>query len=261
MRVALLFSGQPRVVDGIAFKSIQDVFLSKYEVDVYAHFWDYVDTSKANTSASENIQKFKVQYSPKAIRVDPPLQEDEYSPKAISNWQRNSYSMYASLKRVYTLFESTRNGTEYDWIVRIRIDSVIFRCPDLRTLPFGRIYVPNWHGDNNPVIVNHVIIISPEFAERFFSIYDVFDTLTASIDEEYVYAYFKSYGLLEFRTALSMDIFYPSFSRDGVNPANPSPNDDNTYRVVAVGPVIEKTIQSPTSLLSKLLTKARGGYN
>jgi len=261
MRVALLFSGQPRVVDGIAFKSIQDVFLSKYEVDVYAHFWDYVDTSKANTTASESIQKFKDQYSPKAVQVDPPLREDEYSSRATEYWQRNSYSMYASLKRVYTLFESTRNGTEYDWIVRIRIDSVIFRCPDLRTLPFGRIYVPNWHGDHNPVIVNHVIIISPEFAERFFSIYDVFDTLTAPTDEEYVYAYFKSYGLLESRTALGMDIFYPSFSRDGVNPANPSPNDDNTYRVVAVGPVIEKTIQRPTSLLSKLLTKARDGYN
>jgi len=152
--------------------------------------------------------------------------------------------MYASMKRVYMLFEETRNGTEYDWIVRIRNDSVIFRCPDLRVLPHGYIYVPNWHGDNNPVIVNHVIIISPEFAQRFFSLYDVFDALESNIDEEYVYAYFKSYGLLEFRNALNMDFFYPTLTRDGIDPVTPASNNDNVYRVTYPFPLVQN--ETPT---------------
>lgn len=264
MRIALLFSGQPRVVDGIVFKSIQEVFLSKYDVDVYAHFWDYVDSSKANASASDSIRKFKDQYSPKAIAVDPPLREDEYPASASSSWPRNSYSMYASFKRVYTLFEATRNEIDYDWIIRIRIDSVLFRVPDLRTLENGRIYVPKWHGDS-PVIVNHTIIIAPELAKTFFSIQDSFEELNGSIDEEYMYSHFKLNNLLPFLSPLSMDVFYPAFSRDGITTQDPPPNGEYIYKVTKNGPeiykerpkpLVQKTPPKPITLLTRLIRKA-----
>lgn len=240
MRIALLFSGQPRVVDGIVFKSIQTVFLSRYDVDVYAHFWDYADSSKTNTTARESIQKFKNQYSPKAIVVDPPLTDDEYSPNAVSSYQKSSYSMYASMKRVYTLFEATADTT-YDWIVRIRADSVIYRCPDLTTLPRGYIYVPDWHAPRTNVVVNHTIIMTPEHAKWFFSINDTFQHLKGPFDEDLVHSHFEFYDMVKFRRALSMNIFYPTFSRDGIVGIDPPSNGDRAYRVIPVGDKVAPT--------------------
>ena len=231
MRVALLFSGQPRTVDGITFESIKATFLSRYQVDVYAHFWRYVDLDKAVSTAADNIEKFKNQYSPKATATDRPLTESEYPPNAITSLQKNSYSMYVSMKRVYELFEATNENIAYDWIVRIRVDSVIYRCPNLTTLPRGYIYAPKWH-DNPELVVNHTIIMSPEHAKRFFSIPDTFRQIDGPSDEHYVYAHLKLHNMTQFLSPLSMNIFYPTFSRDGVISANPSPPGDNNYRVM-----------------------------
>ena len=230
MRIALLFSGQPRTVDGIIFKSIQDTLLSHYDVDVYAHFWEYSDPDKSNSSYLENIEKFKRQYSPKALAIDPPLLESEYPERLNTNFEKNSYSMYASMKRVYTLFESTSKDIKYSWIIRIRVDSVLYRVPDLTTLPNNRIYVPDWY-NNAKVVVNHMVILSPNLAKMFFSIQDTFQQLKGTIDEEYVYSHLELHKHLRFLHPLDMTIFFPSFSRDGIIGANKPLDGQYIYRV------------------------------
>lgn len=231
MRIALLFSGQPRTVDGIIFKSIQDTLLSQYNVDVYAHFWEYSDPGKSTSSCLENIEKFKSQYSPKALAIDPPLLESEYPPGLNTNWMKNSYSMYASMKRVYTLFESTSKDIEYSWIIRIRVDSVLYRVPDMTTLPTNRIYVPNWY-DHRNLIVNHMIILSPNLAKMFFSIQDTFQQLKGTTDEEYVYSHLELHNYLQFLHPLDMTMFFPTFSRDGIIGANHPLDGQYTFRVI-----------------------------
>ena len=230
MRIALLFSGQPRTVDGVIFQSIQNTLLSQYDVDVYAHFWEYSEPCKSNSSYLENIEKFKTQYSPKALVIDPPLLESEYPSGLNTNWMKNSYSMYCSMKRVYNLFESTSNNIKYNWIIRIRVDSILYRVPDLTTLPTNRIYVPDWH-KGAKVVVNHMVILSPNLAKMFFSIQDTFQQLKGSIDEEYVYSHLELHNQLHFLHPLDMTIFFPTISRDGISKENPPPDGDDAFRV------------------------------
>jgi hypothetical protein len=230
MRIALLFSGQPRSVDGIIFKSIQDTLLSQYNVDVYAHFWEYSEPGKSTSSCLENIEKFKSQYSPKALAIDPPLLESEYPSGLNTNWMKNSYSMYTSMKRVYSLFESKSKDIEYSWIIRIRVDSILYRVPDLTTLPTNRIYVPDWH-KNAKVVVNHMVILSPNLAKMFFSIQDTFQQLKGTIDEEYVYSHLELHNQLQFLQPLDIAIFFPTISRDGITKETPPPNGHDRFRV------------------------------
>ena len=244
MRIALLFSGQPRCVDGISYESIKRCLLDRYTVDVYAHFWGDLETAKSSGSMDANLERFKELYSPKAMRVDPPLQPDEfplsflqrYSPvpltrdmiltlEASSNWAywiRNCVSMYTSMGRVYELFK-TAGGGQYDWIIRTRTDCVFLRCPMLESLERNRLYAPQWHGVRQEVVVNHALIVSPSLAPALFSIRSTLERLPGKMDESFVFHHLKSQGVLSSVRTLPMRIFYPTLTRDGCQTDKPEP--------------------------------------
>lgn len=243
-RVALLFSGQPRCIDGLSYQSFLKCMLSKYDVDVYAHFWEDIESDKSTGRASDNIELFKKLYNPKVLQVDPPLRGDEFplafiqphSPVALTSenicgiqasnwayWVRNCVSMYTSMDRVYSAFESHRTGN-YDWIIRTRTDCVLLRCPRLDLLNKRYLYAPNWHGHTNPVVVNHALLVPADMAPVLFRIRHTLEELAGHMDETFIYNHLKKHGVLDRVRTLPMGVFYPTLTRNGLQTDRPEPN-------------------------------------
>ena len=240
-RVALIFSGQPRCVDGISYQSFQKCILDRYDVDVYAHFWEDVESSKTTGTASANIELFKQLYSPKAIRTDPSLKGGEYplefiqraTPHAISRHNvltttdysacilRNCVSMYESMYRAYELCKAS--GETYDWILRARTDAVLLRCPALDALNPKYLYSPQWHSLNDANMVNIVLIVPQSLAENAFSIRKTIESLSGVSDEWFIFNHLARCGLVQSIRTLPKSIFYPTLTRDGRQTDRPEP--------------------------------------
>jgi hypothetical protein len=234
LRVAIVFSGQPRCVDGVSYQGFRKCVLDNYDVDVYAHFWSDIESNKSVGTAADNIGIFKTLYNPKAIQVDPPLTAEEYplsfiqphspiplTPANIlditssnwSYWVRNCVSMYTSMGRAYELCK--KSGIRYDWIIRTRTDCALLRCPRLDSLDKQYMYAPDWHGNTNPVVVNHALITPPDIAEKLFQIRESLETLPGHMDEAFVYNHLKNCGLIDRVRMLPMTMFNPGITRDG----------------------------------------------
>lgn len=243
LRVALIFSGQPRCVGGISYDGFKKCILDRYDVDVYAHFWEDVESAKSTSNADVNIELFRKLYKPKSLRVDPPLSAGEFPLKFIqphspipltcenilkldpSNWAywvRNCISMYTSMSRAYDIFESA--DIKYDWIIRTRTDCVLLRCPRLEALDSHYMYAPDWHGPNNPVIVNHALLLTPSVASTLFRIRYTVEELGGNMDETFVFNHLWRSGLIDRVRTLPMSVFYPTLTRDGAQTDRPEPN-------------------------------------
>lgn len=243
LRVALLFSGQPRCVDGLSYQAFKTCLLDRYDVDVYAHFWGDIESDKSTGTASANLERFKELYTPKAIRVDPPLRADEFplpflqphSPVPLTRdnvltlkaanwayWVRNCVSMYTSMGRVYELFKAESAG-EYDWIIRTRTDCVLLRCPDLTALDRNYLYAPQWHAPQRDILVNHALIVPPSLAPAVFSIRERLESLPGVSDESFVFHQLRVTGALPSVRTLPMSTFYPTLTRDGRQTDRPEP--------------------------------------
>jgi hypothetical protein len=242
-RIALVFSGQPRCIDGISYEGFRKCILDEYDVDVYAHFWGDLESDKSTGSVSQNIELFKTLYTPKSIQVDKPLLAEEFplsfierhSPIPITRdnvldlkpsnwayWVRNCVSMYTSMCRVYELVESS--GVKYDWIIRTRTDCVLLRYPRLEKLDPGYMYAPDWHGPRNPVIVNHALIVPPSIAPTLFRIRHTLEGLRGNMDETFIYNHLWYHGFLDRVRTLPMTVFYPTLTRNGVQTDKPEPS-------------------------------------
>jgi hypothetical protein len=241
-RIAILFSGQPRCVDGLSYQAFKTCLLDRYDVDVYAHFWGDIETDKSAGTATANLERFKELYSPKAIRVDPPLRADEFplpflqphSPTPLTReniltlkannwayWVRNCVSMYTSMGRVYDLFKT--HGGDYDWIIRTRTDCVLLRCPDLANLERNYLYAPQWHGRTQDVIVNHALIVPPSLALGLFGIRETLEQLPGKMDEDFIFHRLKTTGTLQWVRTIPLDQYYPTLTRDGIQTDKPEP--------------------------------------
>ncbi len=244
LRVAILFSGQPRCVDGLAYQGFKKCILDRYDVDVYAHFWNDTESQKSTGTTFANIERFKQLYNPKAIVVDSPLRGTDFplafiqphSPVPLTHntilgvqhsnwayWVRNCVSAYTSLGRVYELFQAQSSGIKYDWIIRTRTDCVLLRCPELDKLNPEYLYAPQWHSLSQGVIVNHALIVSPSIAPSLFRIRDTLEQLPGAMDEDYIFNRLRAEGVLPRVRTLPMYVFYPTLTRDGRQTDRPEP--------------------------------------
>ena len=132
MRIALCFSGQMRDLNET--KNFWTELIKKYDMDVYASFWDIERPELGDT-----IKEFEKIYTPKrlevesydifkqttqdiaSLHVDPPkslLVNLQQSSKAFGQ-----LSMYYKVWRANML--SKQLGIEYDLVIRARIDTVL----------------------------------------------------------------------------------------------------------------------------------------
>lgn len=189
MKIALVFSGQPRFVNSLAYLSINDNLLQKYDCDVYAHFWFSSNKDKVYETAlwsslgdiklSENsIKDFIHLYNPIKIKYEEPYTDSELVKRTYErvNHYREPYntrSMFTSHKKAYSLIDDV---TKYDFIIRIRTDDVIYIMPDLNTLDTRKNYV--FLQDNNRIVINDSFaIMNNKDAKYLFNGIDNIDML------------------------------------------------------------------------------------
>ena len=189
MKIALVFSGQPRYIDSVTYESIKKELLDKYNCDVYAHFWfsSNKDTqyetapwsSLGNITIPEDtIKKFINLYNPKNIEFEEPYSDSQLVQR---NYARTSHprtpynlrSMYTSHKKAYALIP---NPEEYDFIIRIRTDDYIYRLLDLNIISKDKNYA--FIQDKSRGIINDsFIILNNKDAKHVFNGIDIIDTL------------------------------------------------------------------------------------
>lgn len=243
LRVALVFSGQPRCIDGLAYDSFQRCILSRYDVDVYAHFWGELESQKSTGCVVDNIEKFKQLYAPKAIRVDDPLRASDYPlefvqrasrvpvtrdtiltipPSNNSSLLRNCISMYESMHRAYELCSAS--GVTYDWVIRTRSDCVLLRCPELDRLDPSYLYAPQWHPVDQAVLVNIALIFPPSLAPDVFAIRKTIEQLPGVTDEWFVFNHLARCNRIPLVRTLPRTILYPTLTRNGLVTDHPEPS-------------------------------------
>ena len=155
LKVALLFSGQARFFDSEPYESIKKHILDNpnYDCETFCHFWwDNGIQLKYECSPwngwgelpirKDTYQKLYDLYKPVSIKWNFPLarEETDFGLNTIHvNTPYNVRSMYTSLQRVYEQFEKVNNlkfdsNSKYDFIVRIRYDTILEEFPDLKEL-------------------------------------------------------------------------------------------------------------------------------
>lgn len=160
MKVALIFSGQPRFVKECAPYLIENI-VSKYDVDVFAHLWfdenllktpyKYEGNWPTQTISPNALETFKELYNPIGLEVEESMsfQDDsmdfEASMRKYNDWatpnapdnmkngtkgfmnliKSNQISYFYSLNKANLLkkkFEY-QNNFKYDWVIRARTDT------------------------------------------------------------------------------------------------------------------------------------------
>ena len=164
MKVALCFSGQLR--DLHETKNFWTELIKKYDIDVYASFWDI-----ENKELGDTIKEFEQIYNPKRLEIE---RYDIFksttqniassyieSPTGIApQFQQSSkdfgqLSMYYKIWRVNLL--SKQLDIEYDVVIRARIDTVLDENFEIQknnylNLPIGignTVAFPNSDGFND----------------------------------------------------------------------------------------------------------------
>jgi hypothetical protein len=153
MKVALCLSGQPRVVD-IGFQKLSQSILQHNDVDIFIHTWfdpenlstnSIIPGREAHRLDPQAIDKLVHYYQPKRIMVEKPknwIRRYEFPDKVFTHshtWALEvpsglevakdyicdtTNSMFYSIMIANLLKEqySVETGTEYDLVIRNRID-------------------------------------------------------------------------------------------------------------------------------------------
>jgi hypothetical protein len=192
MKIALVFSGQPRFIkEHLIYQLNHMFFLSKYECDVYAHFWFSKDENQTYTTHpwahldnlkfdKDTIDIFNHLYAPRKIAYDKPLTTEELIKRNYPKPQKLDrlnliLSYLTSLKKAYDLID---NPEEYDFIIRMRTDILICRLPDLHSLSKTHLHLfDQRQGVDTQNISDAFYIVPPKYAKILFHQLDSLDSL------------------------------------------------------------------------------------
>jgi hypothetical protein len=132
MKIALCFSGHMRDLNET--KNFWLSLIKKYNMDVYASFWDI-----ENSELGDTINEFEKVYSPKRLEVESykifkqTTQDfasmNIQSPTNIDELFQNTSKAFGQLSMYYKVWKcnllTKQLGIEYDLIIRARIDTVL----------------------------------------------------------------------------------------------------------------------------------------
>lgn len=182
IKIALVFYGQPRISNINSYNSIKKYFLDVYDCDVYIHTWwskeDYINRKEYMKSPWSNSTDLKVKDN-----VDDILQE-MYKPKVlkcekikdfmeVSNKLKLISNAYNYISQMYTINEASKlieNYEKYDFIIKLRLDIIIYKMPKLEDLDKNRTYVIDTHVGRE-VFNDNIWILSI----KHFKLFNMFD--------------------------------------------------------------------------------------
>jgi hypothetical protein len=158
MRVALCFSGIMRDLDET--KNFWTDLIKKYNIDVYASFWDI-----ENEELGDTIENFQKVYTVKKLEIEnyKIFKQTTQSiaslmitpPNTLSPYMQKNVRDFGQLSMYYKVWKANQLskilGIEYDIVIRARIDTVlddqfeIFQN-DMLNVPMGVNLLYNWPG-------------------------------------------------------------------------------------------------------------------
>jgi hypothetical protein len=132
MKVALCFSGHMRDLNET--KEFWLSLIKKYDIDVYASFWDI-----ENPNLGDTIIEFKKVYTPKRLEVESYSAFKEStqdlaslhieSPNVIAQLFQETSKAFGQLSMYYKVYKanllSKQLGINYDLVIRARIDTLL----------------------------------------------------------------------------------------------------------------------------------------
>ena len=213
MKVAILFSGQPRFYDRLSYVQHKKRLLDVYDCDVFCHFWWSLTGGEYQTAPWSGLGALPMErdvdvkiselYRPKAMLHEPPPPESivsaEYPATCTSDTPYNLHSMYLSMKKSYELMAeyATLHGVTYDVVIRTRYDNVFTSFPDLKLLAKDKMYFVHRCEEVRPVITNEcVIFVGVAWVKEFMHIYDKIRDIYVKTgylnDEMNVHTYMKT---------------------------------------------------------------------
>jgi hypothetical protein len=186
MKVALCFSGHMRDLNET--KNFWTELIKKYDVDVYASFWDI-----ENPELGDTIKEFEKVYTPKRLEVE---SYDIFkrttqdiaslhiqSPNSIDLFFQNTTKAFGQLSMYYKVWRanmlSKQLGIEYDIVIRTRIDIVLdenfeLQLNDYLNVPMGKVQSYSWSNNfgmndcfayGNPKIMDYYSFIFLQMME------------------------------------------------------------------------------------------------
>jgi hypothetical protein len=154
MKIALMFSGQPRDI-GIAYPYIKKAILDKHDVDVFGFLWygdrtwECCEPHKYHWGEDDSLKNyldFIRLYNPKSVRFSHQIEAD-----GELDWNDpredplcNRISMWYGWQKCLEIVEefSSSQGVKYDLLMRFRTDS----CPEeeinFEDLRDGSLHIP-----------------------------------------------------------------------------------------------------------------------
>ena len=181
MKVALCFSGHMRDLN--ESKSFWVNLIKKYDIDVYASFWDI-----ENESLGDTIKEFEKVYSPKRLEVESydifkkttqDLASMNITPVPhFDLFFQNTSKAFGQLSMYYKVWRcnmlAKQLGIEYDLIIRARIDTVLdekfeLELNDYLNVPMG--IVRNYTFSNNYGINDCFAYASPKIMDYYSFIF------------------------------------------------------------------------------------------
>ena len=149
MKVALCFAGHMRDLNET--KTFWTSLIKKYDIDVYASFWDI-----ENSELGDTIKEFEKVYSPKRLEVESYSIFKEttqdfasmhiQSPTNIAPLFQQTSKAFGQLSMYYKVWRanmlSKQLGVEYDIVIRARIDTLLdenfeLEINDMLNVPMG----------------------------------------------------------------------------------------------------------------------------
>ena len=156
MKVALCFAGHMRDLNET--KNFWTGLIKKYDIDVYASFWDV-----ENSELGDTIKEFEKVYSPKRLEVESydifkqTTQDlasmNIQSPNNISELFQNTSKAFGQLSMYYKVWRcnmlSKQLGIQYDLVIRARIDTLLdenfeLQMNDMLNVPMGSNNCPSF---------------------------------------------------------------------------------------------------------------------
>jgi len=190
MKVALCLYGQPRFYNSASYECLKKEIRDKYDTDIFIHTWfkkDFKFTCAPWSYLGEvvmpdnTVSDIIELYKPKKIVVDEPGSIDfsEYD-QPITGDPKNDYltknmpQMFYSIYKSHSLMKeyAEENNIKYDFVIKARLDTVVYNLPDFKEFKEGVIYVP--HMDflhSRGLITDNFSISDYEIALRISEIY------------------------------------------------------------------------------------------
>jgi len=155
MKIALIFSGLPRLVEQ-SFQYFKERLLNNNDIDIFSYVWKTDDYLKLDSFYDHKILQFQSPINFFSIRQQTPI---------------NIYSHWYSIQQGCLSFKNyvEQNNLEYDLIIRTRHDIALYYKIEFDKLDKNYLYVADCHWPNHYLFDDNLMILNQQNYFKVFS--------------------------------------------------------------------------------------------